>query len=284
MSTRLSTPLSPDWASASGDVWARRWRDTDRGLSGLAPRLLNAIVERAPAGSFAAFEVGSGPGSTTLAVAEACQEASIAACDVSPALVNLASQRASSLPRIRVLLGDAEEIAAAEGPFDLIFSRHGVMFFPDPVLAFRRLRRAATPRAPLVFSCFRSWDLNPWASALANAALGRTVTAPGHEAGGFAFADPDYVRQILSSAGWTDVEAERVDFRYLAGEGEGAVDDALSYLLDIGPASRLVQSLPEADKNAAAARMRAVIEQHAEGSNVSFPAAAWIWSANTPAS
>jgi SAM-dependent methyltransferase len=283
MKVEASMTGTPQWATTSGDAWAERWRDTDRGLAELSPHLLSAVAACAPTDPFSAFEVGCGPGSTSIAVADACPGAAITACDISPALVRVAQQRTAGRPRMRVLLGDAEALAMSEGPFDLIFSRHGVMFFPDPVRAFRSFRSAAKPGASLVFSCFQSWSLNPWASELASAAAGRVLPPPAREPSGFAFADPDYVLQILDSSGWAQADRQEVAFRYVAGEGENAVDDALSFLADIGPASRVVQSLPEQERSDALERIRGVIEQHVDGAAVVFPAAAWIWRAKASA-
>jgi SAM-dependent methyltransferase len=283
MNTEGSAVGGVEWAAASGDVWAERWRDTDRGLAGLSPHFLSAIVASAPSHSFSAFEVGCGAGSTSIAVADACPEAAIAACDISPALVSVVQQRTANRSRIRILLGDAEALAPSEGPFDLIFSRHGTMFFPDPVRAFRSFRSAASPDASLVFSCFQSWASNPWASELASAAAGRELPPPGREPGGFAFADPDYVLEILGGSGWLRGEHQAVPFSYVAGEGDNAVENALSFLTDIGPASRIVQSLPEEERGGALERMRGVIDRHFDGAAVVFQAAAWIWSAKAGA-
>jgi SAM-dependent methyltransferase len=267
------------WVTTSGDAWSRRWKDTDRGLEELGRHLLSAITAAASVGAFRAFEVGCGAGSTSIAVAEARPEMLITACDISPALVEVARQRTADTRQVRVLLGDAEAIASREGPFDVIFSRHGVMFFPNPVAAFERLRRAASPDASLIFSCFRSWDSNAWATELTGAAAGREVPPPGREPSGFAFADPDYVHEILTASGWEEASPQPVDFTYVAGEGDEAVEHALSFVLDIGPASRVIQTLPEQERRAAVDRMRGVIERHFDGSVVAFPAAAWIWTA-----
>jgi len=267
------------WATTSGDAWSRRWRETDRGLEGLGRHLLSAITASAPAEPFTAFEIGCGPGSTSIAVAEARPNAQITACDISPALVEIARDRTSSMPQIRVLVGDAEELAEDQWPFDLIFSRHGVMFFPDPVAAFRRFRAAANPGASLIFSCFRSWQLNSWAWELTGAAAGAEVPPQDGEPGGFAFADPDYVHDILSASGWDGAPPEPVDFNYVTGEGDDAVGHALSFVLEIGPAARIIQSLPEEERPAAVERIRSVIERRFDGASVSFEAAAWIWTA-----
>ena len=105
------------------------------------------------------------------------------------------------------------------------------------------------------------------------------LPAPGREAGGFAFAEPGYVRDILSSSGWIGAEATAVPFDYVAGE---SVEEALSFLADLGPASRVLQSLPEEDRAGALARMRGVIEMHLDREAVVFPGAAWIYRATAP--
>jgi SAM-dependent methyltransferase len=187
------------------------------------------------------------------------------------------------VPTIRVLEGDAEALAMSEGPFDLIFSRHGVMFFPDPVRAFRTLQRATKPGGSLVFSCFRDWESNPWASELASAAAGKDLPSPGREPSGFAFADPDYVVEVLGSAGWVDIEPRPMDFTYVAAEGDDVIDQAIDYLAEIGPASRILESLPEEQRDGALERMRGVLARRFDGATVSFPATGWIWQAKAPA-
>ena len=269
-----------DWAARSGDAWAVRWRDTDRGLSGLAPALNAAIAAAAPSGPFTAFDVGCGPGSTTLDLAQARPDATIAACDLSPALVEVARERLGECSGVEVVLGDARQAAVERGPFDLIYSRHGVMFFADPFAAFADLRRAATDRGKLVFSCFQDWSANSWASQLASAAAGKALPPPGREPSGFAFADPEYVREILQNARWRDAEAEPVAFSYIPGEGEQAVDRALDFLSEIGPASAVLRELAGEQREQAVERMRGLVDAHFDGSRVQFDAAAWIWTAS----
>ena len=269
-----------DWATKGGSVWARRWRDTDRGLSGLAPRLSAAMLDRAPQGRFRAFDIGCGPGTTTIELASARPDADIVACDVSTDLADIARQLTGHLPKVDVVVGDAAQKVGELAPFDLIFSRHGVMFFSDAVKAFAAFRDAAAPGASFVFSCFQHWDRNPWASRLAAAAAGRDLPPPGREPSGFAFADPAYVREIFGASGWDHPSVEDVQFDYVAG---ASVEEALDFLLEIGPAARVLQDLPSDLREGAIERMRTVLEQHFDGSAVIFQAAAWIWSASASA-
>ena len=272
----------PQWATTSGDVWAERWPQLDRGLDGVARHLDPAIFAAAPPGPLRALDVGCGAGSTSLALAQARPDATIVACDLSPSLVDIAEGRLAGTS-VKVVLGDAEEIAAREGPFDLLFSRHGVMFIADPVRAFYRLHTSANPGAALVFSCFEDWAANHWASKLAAAAAGHAVDPPGREPGGFAFAEADHVRSILEGAGWSDATRRSFQFRYIAGSGAGAVAEALSLLCAVGPASIIVRDLADRDRDHAVQRMRVVIERHFNGDNVVFPGSACVWTARAGA-
>jgi SAM-dependent methyltransferase len=268
-----------EWAARSGDSWAERWRDTDRGLAPVGAALHGAVLEAAPAGPFDVLDIGCGAGATSLALAEARADARIVGCDLSPALIGVAKRRATGLASVDFRVGDAVQVAAQNGPFDLFLSRHGVMFFPDPAAAFETFRNCAREGAPLVFSCFKGWDENPWASELASAAAGRKLPPPGREPSGFAFADPCYVATLLESAGWTPSAPQPLEFRYVAGEGGSAVDHALAYLTEIGPASAVLREMPAEHRPAAVERMRGVIEQYHEHGAVRFPAVAWIWRA-----
>ena len=272
--------LSPDWSGVIGDIWARRWRELDHALAGVGEALDATIGDAAPPASFRALDVGCGPGTTSLALAAARPDASILGCDLSSSLVSIAQQRAERVPCCEFIAEDAEKLARERGPFDLIISRHGVMFFDDASRAFRSFRSAATLDGKLVFSCFQNWDANPWASEVASAAAGTRVPAPGREPGGFAFAGVDHVREILESAGWTSLEHRALTFNYIAGDGTDAVDEALALLSDVGPASRVIQGLAGHAREDALQRMRRAIDAREVDGTVSFPAAAWIWSAS----
>lgn len=295
-----------DWTGRVGDVWADEWRRTDRSFGDLSRHLDAAILAATPDRPFRALDVGCGAGGTSLALAIARADATILGVDLSPSLVAVANDRRTThvLPRRQelgaagdspdtpglppareqgedeasttFLAGDALDLAPAQGPFDLLYSRHGVMFFDDPVAAFATLHRATAPSARLVFSCFRDWADNAFASAPAQAL---DLAAPGTGPGPFAFASHDRVAAILSAAGWRDARASAVDFAYRAGEGADPVGDALAMLQRIGPAAATLRMQAGAERAASVDRLRGVIERYRTGDAVDFPAAAWIWSA-----
>lgn len=265
-----------DWSGRVGDVWADEWRRTDRSLAGLAQHLDAAILAAAPhQGS--AIDIGCGAGGTSIALATARPQLSITGIDLSPSLVAIARSRAASLANLNFRVADAQSLGLAGA--DLLFSRHGVMFFDDPVAGFAALRASAKPGAKLVFSCFRARAHNQWA-LMADVAVGNTVIASSTYAPGpFALEDSDFTRNVLVRAGWVDATAQSVDFAYVAGGGEDPVEDALGFFSRIGPAARAMADTEPNRREAMRESLRGALAAHVENGAVTFGGGAWIWTA-----
>ncbi|WP_322963606.1 class I SAM-dependent methyltransferase [Sphingomonas fuzhouensis] len=269
-----------DWQGRVGDVWAAEWRRTERSLADLARHLDAAIASAAPM-TGKALDIGSGAGSTSLALHGIRPGLHITGVDLSPGLVALAQDRAGRIgsggPQFRC--ADAIELAEREGPFDLFVSRHGVMFFPDPVTAFSRLRSAAGDGAALVFSCFDDRARNAFAT-VADEAIGvQPAPESGYQPGPFAFADRDRVAAWLHQAGWRPESAARVSFDYVVGEGDDPVEDALSFLSRIGPAARAMTQAASDERQRIEGGLRAALMRYRVGDRIALSASAWIWRA-----
>jgi hypothetical protein len=87
-------------------------------------------------------------------------------------------------------------------------SQFGVMFFDEPITAFRNIRAHLKPGGRIAFACWQSMERNPWffATAVAEFAPPPPTPAPGKSpTGPFALADPDTATHILQSAGFANV-------------------------------------------------------------------------------
>lgn len=266
--------LAADWSGRVGEVWAEEWRRTERAFAGLETLLERAILAVAPEqGRF--LDIGCGVGSTALAVAHSRPLAKVTGVDLCSGMITIARGRARDFANASFVQADALDHTEAHGPSDLLFSRHGVMFFPDPVDAFRRLHAAAAPGAPLVFSCFAAPEHNRWATLL----TGTPAQSRGYAPGPFGFANEAEVRAILSAAGWRDLTAVRTHFTYRAGEGDDAVADAVGFFSRIGPAAVALRSAAPAERDMLRATLAERIAPFRQGNAVDFPATAWLWSA-----
>ncbi|RDE06482.1 class I SAM-dependent methyltransferase [Sphingomonas aracearum] len=264
-----------DWTGRVGDVWAAEWRRTDRALADLASHLDAAILASAGAGTRTALDIGAGAGATSLALARSRPQLAVTAAELSPGLAAIASQRLGESRNARLVIGDALGVASSVGPVDLFFSRHGVMFFPEPQAAFAALRAAAAPGAALVFSCFASRADNPWSGLIATP----PAPAPGYVPGPFAFADPGFVEDMLGRAGWREPTPRCVRFAYRVGAGDDPVGDGADFLSRIGPAASLLRDAGAAERPGLRARLESALRAYRNGDVVDIPAAAWIWTA-----
>ena len=263
-----------DWEGRTGAKWADEWRRTDRAFTGLTDRLLGRASARPIS---RALDVGCGAGELTLALARGHSQAQFVGIDISGELITAARGRGSHLDNARFQVADAGEWTQEGFAPDLVVSRHGVMFFDDPVGAFAHLAEIAAPDSRVVFSCFRDRADNPWATRIAELLPpGAIAPMPSDAPGPFAFADPGRVENILLDAGWRNVTFEAVDFAYVTGTGEDPVADARSFFLAIGPAAAAAVELPSDERSAFLERLERFLESQRDGGLIAFPAAAWI--------
>jgi SAM-dependent methyltransferase len=255
------------WNGRAGREWAAWQEELD---AWMAP-ITEVLLERAaPKRGERVIDVGCGAGTTTLALGERVGESGhVTGVDVSQQMLARARERASNAPWIELLLGDAASTALPRA--DLVVSRFGVMFFVDPVRAFRNLRGER-----LTFACWRPMKDNPWARVPAEAVAPFTPPAPPptpESPGPFSFADPDRVQRILDQAGWKDITIEPVDLSTRWGRG-GTLASAFEMVTHVGPASR---RLAEAsDPTPGRAALREALKPFVKSDGVWVDAAIWI--------
>jgi hypothetical protein len=194
----------------------------------------------------------------------------------------LAHRRSSdpgAAPHLRFLSGNAVALVQEAGPADLVISRHGLMFFPEPVTALAAIRAGAGEEASLVFSCFGDRARNRFATIADDATGSTAALSRDYAPGPFAFSDADQVAEWLAAAGWNEATAAQVAFDYVAGEGADPVADAVSFLSRIGAVARPLAEATAADRPIMLARLSAMLSDHRIGDRVILPACAWIWRA-----
>lgn len=269
-----------EWQGRVGQSWAAEWRRTDRSFGPLTEHVLRRHREIPFARG---LDIGCGAGELTLALARATPEARITGIDISPQLVAIARERGGNLANTDFVVADAATWRPGEGASpDLLVSRHGVMFFDDPVGAFAHLADMAAPGARLLFSCFRDRSENPFFTEPARL-LPHAEPAPAPDAPGpFAFADRARVEAILTRAGWREPAFEPFDFPMVAGTGAEPIEDAIGYFSRIGPVARAVRELGAGERERFLDRLCELLSRHVNEGIVTMRAAAWIVTAHRP--
>ena len=274
------TPRDNDQATYWNDEGGARWVRHIDGVEAMLEVLSRRLIERlAPQAGERVLDIGCGGGVTSAAIAQAVAPGGgVTGLDVSKVILDVARQRYTRLTNLDFLLADASSHGFAPGGYDVLTSRFGVMFFPDPHAAFANLRLALKPHARLCFMCWRRLDENPWMGLSAAAAF--TVLAPPAKPepgapGPFSLAKRERVTDILSAAGFGAIEFETVDRPI----DMGTVDEALAWLTNMGPAAQPLREATDGDRAAALKAMRAALHEAASNGRVTLNGATWLVSA-----
>lgn len=261
-----------EWREERGRAWADNFAATDRAFSGLTQIMLERLADMH---GNAIVDIGCGAGELALALGRGRHKAQVTGIDISADLLEAARKRGERRPNVTFELADAANWSPQGAAPDLLVSRHGVMFFEDPIGAFAHIRGPCAPGARLFFSCFRNPAENNWAREVAS--LLELPPAPDPLAPGpFAFADEDRVRSILYRAGWRDIHFEAVDFPFVVGLGDDAVAEAMHFYTSIGPASAAFAEMEPDARAQAEDKLCTFLEERCKERIVAFRAGVWL--------
>ena len=136
------------WNSAPAQTWIDCQAALDQRFAPLTELLIGRADVRA---GECVIDVGCGTGATTARLAAVVgAHGSVLAIDISEPLLAVARRRCleGGHANVRLIRGDAQTHRFERGCHDLVISRFGVMFFDDPVGAFRQPGRRAAPARP----------------------------------------------------------------------------------------------------------------------------------------
>lgn len=194
------------WNDVAGPKWVRIGDEMDARFVRITEALIGAA---GPAAGARVLDIGCGTGSTAWPLAEAVGPGGfVTGIDISAPMLGVARARGAGRANVEFLEADAQVFEFGARRFELLCSRFGVMFFGDPVAAFRNLRQAAAPGGRLCFACWAPLGDNPhWSIPfdIAAASLGAPAPRHPHAPGPMAFSDADYVAGILREAGFEEV-------------------------------------------------------------------------------
>jgi SAM-dependent methyltransferase len=270
-----NTIAGPRWVASPGF----RERRNQESLALLLDRLRLA-------GGESVLEIGCGTGAVTLPLAEAVgAHGRVVAVDISEPMLEAARRRVdeSGMRNVTLLSGDAQVLPLEQDAFDIATSRMGVMFFADPVAAFRNVVGALKAGGRLVFACWaplaenRHW-LVTYDIALRH--LGPPAPSTDHEPGPLAFGDPEYIRRILTQAGFARIAVERAHPTIIGGTPEEEARQALM----MGPTARLIEAKKpdETTRQAIAAEIAAAFAAEASAGPIRLPATIFLVTAHRP--
>ena len=271
------------WNTVAGPRWVL--------LGGLVERRVRAVNDLLLARSEVAagesvLEIGCGTGAATVPFAQAVGERGrVVGADISEPMLAGARKRIaeSGLGNVSLVEADAQVHPFEPDRFDLITSRFGVMFFADPVAAFRNVLPAARPGGRLCFACWAPLEENkhwliPYEVALRR--LGPPAPSDPRAPGPLALSDPGYVRSILETAGFAEVAIDRETPEIIGSTPEEEAD----YACAMGPPARLIDEKKpsEAVRETIRREMVETFAAYAQSKEMRLPSTVFLVTARRP--
>jgi SAM-dependent methyltransferase len=268
------------WNEMAGPRWVALQEQLDRLLSPLGLRAMDQAALRA---GERVLDVGCGCGQSTLQLSQRVSPSGqVVGVDVCQVMLARARQRAlqASSPAL-FWQADATLHPFHEDPFDVLYSRFGVMFFSQPEAAFSNLLRALRPGGRLVFVCWRSLDQNPLFEVALRAAapyLALPQPSPPDLPGPFSLAPPGKAEHLLRQAGFAAVHCEAYQDRIAVGD----LEESMDFLLQMGPVVPLLAEAPAPTVARIRERLGQLLQDLVTPQGVFLPTANWLVSAQAP--
>ena len=187
------------------------------------------------------LDIGYGGGITSFEASKlAGRDGYVLGADISEILLNLAKKNFSNIKNLEFKYCDVQNYNFEKNFFNTIISRFGVMFFENPIVAFKNIYNSIQDDGSLHFVCWANVLENEFFTAAANIIikhLNREFPKVTRAPGPFAFSETKYVKQILNASGFKDIKVNKV-YTSLSTNDDAEKDGEL--LFNIGLAGKIL--------------------------------------------
>ncbi|MGI8425014.1 MAG: class I SAM-dependent methyltransferase [Actinomycetota bacterium] len=260
---RLWGEMAPEWERRRDFLKESTSQLTGWMIAKLAPRPGEVIVDLAAGAGDVGFRFASDLGSTGKLISS----------DFAPEMLEAARRVAADLgisnAEFQVL--DAQNNALPDRSVDGVVCRWGFMLMPDPQAALKETHRILKDGGRLVFAVMADPAVNPWGSivvkTLVDLGLADPVdpTAPGNV---FSLSNQSKVEELLSKAGFTDVEIEEQPVTFAFKD----FGDYWSFLTEFaGAVAYLLLALPPQDQKRVAKELENRLEPYRKNGGYVLP-------------
>jgi SAM-dependent methyltransferase len=204
----------------------REWRETaqywtkhsDTVKQMFAPVTEALIREAGITEGDSVLDVAGGAGEPSLTIAERVGPTGSVTCtDAVAEMVEGARTegRRRGLTNVEFRQCTAESLPFADESFDVVISRLGAMFFPDPLAACKEMLRVTKHGRRIAFVVWYKSEVNPFCYIVSDVVARHAPTPPADPdaPGAFRFAELGKLAAILTEAGATDVTEQVLEFQ-----------------------------------------------------------------------
>jgi len=266
------------WAAVAAG-WRRRDELLTRGAAPVTERMLKLAGIRP---GHQVLDIASGLGEPAITAAGIVGDAGrVIGTDLVEDMVRFAGEKAAraGLANIEFHCIDGEALDFAPATFDAATLRWGLMFMPEPELCLRKVHGMLKDGGRIALACWAAPEYNPFVGLMIkvlSAYMELPQPSPGAP-GIFAFADPERLREVITSAGFGDVQLEEMAIDVIEVDNGNAYWETMSDLA--GPVMTLVNQLDAATRAAYIEDVIKTAEALMEGPTLKARGITWIASA-----
>ena len=200
--------------------------------------------------------------------------------DLSETMINEARKYSNKdkTSNIDFLVQDVQNEKLKNLEYDAAFSRFGVMFFSDPIMAFKNIYSSLKNDGLLTFICWQNQKENPWYnSGLEIVKKYVDIAVPEKNSPGpFAYANKNYIQEILIGSEFKDIKfySLEIDIELFKGF---TLDSAVKDYLDTTPIFKEnVLLLNSIDKKNLFLEIKNVWNKNFKDKYLLFPSKTWV--------
>ncbi len=262
------------WGGQGGTNWVKKKSTLDDMLGPFGDLAIKKLAVEKDSN---VIDIGCGSGATTFQIAEKLsQNGSITGIDISDPLINHAKS-INKLKNVKFIEDDIQTSTLEPNIFTHAFSRFGVMFFEDPVTAFKNINTSLKPDGKITFICWQSAHLNLWQTLIMKE-IKQIIDLPTpnpRDPGPFAFGEKEYVQSILDNAGFTNTNIESYEQAVTIFKGY-TVNQAVSEMLMLNPSLSFLKDYPKNQQDDIQIKLETAYSAYQNDQGFEFPSSAWL--------
>lgn len=268
-----------EWNAFARVNAAQRWRQQSAAMGRHMTERIVAEAQVEP--GLRVLDVACGTGEPAISIALLLKGAGLVfGIDISPEPLRVAAQRARERRLVNVSFqqADVHSLPFADGSFDRVTSRLGVMFFSDLPRALCEMHRVLKPGGRVTLLAWGPMEQPYFKSTIGTilrAAPGSALPASGKQM--FRFGQPGALAAALQQAGFSGIEEA---FPVVPWSWPGAPEEVWDYFQEVTvPFKPLFAAIPEEKRGMVKAEVLREIGRFYDGAEVNFTATICLASA-----
>ena len=236
----INIDQSEYWNEKSGPKWVK----LDDAMNERFSILTDELFARANINNNERIlDIGCGGGETSFRASKLVgPDGYVMGVDISETLLSFARKKFSNIRNLEFNTCDAQNYKFEKANFDRVISRFGVMFFENPIEAFKNIRLSLKDDGTITCVSWSDIMKNEFfteGASVINKYTQKNLPAVTQEPGPFAFSDTNYIEQILKLSGFQGIEIDTIDSCIST---KDTIEKDVELLINIGPRAKMLSA------------------------------------------